>query len=164
MNVIEVFVQTAGDSRIEIISVAETALLRDLVRAAAEKGLQVPADGGLIFVDEVEIPFPMSASLKDALVKRHSRVHVHRCKEIEVTVHFTDKTHKHVFRPSVTVKHVLHWALRQFDVHGPDKADHALQICNTTERPAPDLQIGALTELGHCDICFDLVPIQRVEG
>jgi hypothetical protein len=44
-----------------------------------------------------------------------------------------------------------------------DASEHVLQITGTTDRPDPDVQIGALVS-GCCELAFSLVPVKRVEG
>lgn len=164
MENIDVFVQVQGDTRTEIITLPEGETVDALVRAVAQKSLPVPADGGLVFVEEDEEPVAGNLTLEAAKIKHKSRVHIHRCKRIEVTVHFKDKTEKRDFAPSATVKRVLKWALDEFIKHGADQADHALQLCESEDRPNVDIQIGALVKDSHCQLCFDLVPTHRVEG
>ncbi len=127
MSLIEVFVQVAGDPRTEIVVIEETANIESLVRAVALKALPVPADGGLVFVGLEEEPVAGSFSLEHAKVKHHSRVHIHHCKRIEVTVNFKEHSKEHHFAPSATVKQVLDWALKNFIKHGADQLDHVLE-------------------------------------
>lgn len=164
MEKIEVFVQVEGDIRTEVVTVLSGASMDDIVRAAAQKALPVPADGGLVFIEEEEIPVDGKLTLAEAKIGHRSRVHIHRCKVIEVQVHFKSETKSHRFAPSATVGRVQKWALDEFIKHGTDQTDHVLQICESDNRPNLDIQIGALTQSPGCKLCFDLVPVQRVEG
>lgn len=164
MEKIEVFVQVEGDIRTEVVTVPVGATVDDIVRAAAQKSLPVPADGGLLFVEEEDTPVEGKLPLKMARIEHRSRVHIHRCKIIDIKVHFKSETKEHPFPPSATVGRVRKWALDEFIKHGTDQTDHQLQICDTDNRPNLDIQIGALTQSPGCKLCFDLVPVQRVEG
>lgn len=163
MENIEVFVQVEGDTRTEILSVSRNASVNDIVRAAAQKGLPVPADGGLVFVEESDEPIKANLSAEQVGIKKHSRVHISRCKKVSVTVHFNAETGKEEFPPSVTVKKVRNWALKEFIKHQRDQVDYVLQLCDCDVRPDLTTQLGALVKEG-CKVCFDLVPVQRVEG
>jgi hypothetical protein len=47
----------------------------------------------------------------------------------------------------------------------PEEAgEHVLQIAGTHDRPAPSTHLGALAACPHCQVIFDLVPDQRVNG
>lgn len=163
MENIEVFVQVEGDTRTEILVVSRDASVNDIVRAAAQKGLPVPADGGLVFVEEAEEAVKATLSAEQAGIKKHSRVHISRCKKISVAVHFNAETGKEEFPPSVTVKKVRNWTLKEFIKHDQDQVDYVLQLCESDIRPDLTTQLGALVKQG-CKVCFDLVPVQRVEG
>lgn len=163
METIQVFVQVEGDLRQEVVTVPATATVGDIIRAAAQKPLPVPAEGGLLFVGEDDDPVDAALSLKDAKIKKHSKVHISRCRKIAVKVHFKDKTKDRIFSPATTVKTVRDWALHEFIQHSTDQVDHQLQLCESTVRPELTTQLGSLAKR-DCSVCFDLVPVQRVEG
>src|ERR1700674_4917484 len=114
MENMEVIVQVEGDIRTEIVVVPVGATVDDIVRAAAQKALPVPADGGLVFVEEGEERVDGKSSLDHAGIRRHGRVHISRCRKIEVTLHFKEATKEHPFSPSTTVKKLRAWALHEF--------------------------------------------------
>ena len=62
-----------------------------------------------------------------------------------------------------TVDEVKQWYVDKLKMSPVDATEHVLQITDTTDRPDPDVQIGALIS-GRCDVTFTLVPIKRVEG
>lgn len=97
-------------------------------------------------------------------VKRGTRIHVTRCLKVRVTVHFLDKSAHETFAAGARVRKVKAWAVREFKLEGQDAAEHVLQLCGTTTRPATDTPLQELTQPDACAVCFDLVPEKRVEG
>jgi hypothetical protein len=93
------------------------------------------------------------------------KLHVTRCRHVEVSVRFNGETAKRRFPPSATIGRVHHWAARRkFDLSPRDAAEHVLQIHGTHKRPDRDVHVGSLTVGKVCSVEFDLVPRKRVEG
>ena len=165
MNTIEVFLQGAGISQISIVKVPSDGHVRDLIEAAKGQGLKSADDEEIkVWIEDRDEPLSMDLTLADAGIKDRTRLHVHTCPRIKVTVNFQNKTESHPFAPSTTIKVVKKWADKAFDLSGVDAKEHALQLCNSSERPADDVHIGSLVKPRECELCFDLVPKQRVEG
>lgn len=162
---VELFLQGAGIARIALVSVPEHGTVRDIVDAARGQGLR-PAgtDAFAVFLENRDEPLEPALSLEAAGIRARSRVHVHTCRKVEVTVNFNVEHASHAFSPAATVAVVKEWADRKFKVSGVDATEHALQICGTTDRPSDDTHLGSLLAPGSCDLCFDLVPKHRVEG
>jgi hypothetical protein len=164
MSVIHLFLQFQGDRRIELIQVDENAPVRDIIAAAIRAGF--PEDGSndaVVFGHDRDEPYDLMATLTTAGIRHKDRVHVHRCRKIEVTVQFNDRIEKHPYPPAATVEQVKRDAVKKFQMSAVDATEHVLQICGTTDRPEPDVHIGALVS-GNCTLCFNLVPIKRIEG
>ncbi len=140
----------------------EAATLGDLHDALAAAGVAID-DDTFIFIDEAEehLHGERHHALPD--IKRGVRIHVTRCKRVNATVRFLDKTEEHEFPPGVRVRAVKAQAVHAFSITPHDAADHVLQLCGSTERPASDTPLHELTK-GGCAVCFDLVPEKRVEG
>jgi len=165
MSEIEVFLQGAGISRTQLVRLPENATVNDLVEAARQHGLQL-AEGEppIVMLEDSDEPLPLEAKLVDAGLKHRGRVHIHRCRRVEVTVNFNGVTKVHPFSPGQTLQRVKAWAAKQFGMSEADAAEHALQICDSTERPSEDTHLGSLVTRPGCAVCFDLVPKQRIEG
>ena len=89
---------------------------------------------------------------------------MHRCRKINVDLHYADTPEVcHKFPPTATVNHVKRWYVHELKMSPVDASEHVLQITGTTDRPDPDVQIGALVS-GCCELAFSLVPVKRVEG
>ncbi len=97
-------------------------------------------------------------------IKDRDRLHLNRCRKVAVTVHFNGRSIEETFPPATTVGKVKKWADKKFEIDKLDATNHALQICGTARRPDEDAHIGTLTASPGCQVCFDLVPKERVEG
>lgn len=165
MDQIDVFVQGEGLKQIVRVRVPKGGCVRDLVAAAQAQGL-VP--GGVVMLENTEAALDLDATLDAAGIAHHGRVHVHCCRQVEVTIHFGARTLTHTFSSSSTVQAVWKWAVAepQFNLSATDAHEHALQLCDTPNRPDPDTHLGSLVtgRSPNCTLCFDLVPKQRVEG
>ncbi len=99
------------------------------------------------------------------LKKEHGvRLHLHRCKHVEVHVRFGTEIVHHQLRPATTVGRVRMWAGHKLGMAPGDVAEHVLQVAGTTEQPDVDTHIGTLTKCPHCSVTFDLVPAHRING
>jgi hypothetical protein len=90
---------------------------------------------------------------------------MHRCRHVEVAVTFNGETVHHRFGPGTTVARVKRWAAeRKFGMSEGEATEHVLQLAGTQERPAPGTHLGTFATCPHCQVAFDLVPDQRVNG
>ncbi len=159
---IKLFLQFEGHRPIELIEVAESAGPDEILAAAAALGAEI--EEAFVFLGFDEIPLHREKRLHEQGVHEKARVHVHRCRSIRVLLHYADEPEMHHgFAPSATVEQVKRWYVHKLKMSAVDAAEHVLQITGTSERPEPDLQIGALVH-GCCDLSFTLVPLKRVEG
>lgn len=92
------------------------------------------------------------------------RVHLHRCKHVDVHVRFGAEVVHRQFRPAATVGRVRLWAGHKLGMAPGDIAEHVLQIAGTTEQPDVDIHVGTLTKCPQCSVTFDLVPAHRING
>jgi len=82
-----------------------------------------------------------------------------------LTVTFNGESVERRFPPSATVARVKRWAAeKKFGMSEDEAGEHVLQIASTHDRPAPGTHIGSLTESKICNLAFDLVPDERVNG
>ncbi len=163
---IEVFIQGEGLPKIKLIKLPEDAKVRDLIAAASSIGLTVvEGESTAVFLEDADEPLDLEASLSASAIRPRCRVHLHRCRRVQVTVNFGTRSEGHPFSPAATVQRVKAWAVKTFGLSEVDASEHVLQICQSQDqRPADDVHIGALVSGPHCLLCFDLVPKQRVEG
>lgn len=161
-----VYIQSEHFTDIKLIEINDDATIEELKRAAL--ALLPPG------TDATELPLSVEDDDDDAhagathvkhLKKEHGiRVHLHRCKQVEVQVRFGAEVVHHKFRPATTVGRVRLWAGEKFGMAPGDIAEHVLQIAGTTEQPDVDVHIGTLTKCPQCSVTFDLVPAHRING
>lgn len=164
MASISLFLQFEGSRRIELIQVDSEATGREVIDAAVRLGFQgKPGEDAHVFRPDDEEPLELDLPLSKQKIRDKHRVHVHRCRKVEVTLHFNDIEEHMSFPPATTVDHVKKRFVKAIHMSPVDATEHVLQICGSTDRPAPDTQIGSLVT-GCCTLCFGLVPIKRVEG
>ena len=161
---IEIFIHPAGGKpQIATVEASDT-----IAQALAKAGITVAPDDHLFVAgsdddnaevvgeDDQDEPVPHSTRIGDAGLTRHSHVHCHRCRRIEVTVRKDDsKTRK--FAPTARVARVRRWALKAFGLSGQAASDFVLQLCDSDIRPRPNQHLSELTQPGMCSICFELV-------
>ena len=170
MSEIEIFVQGEGIPEIILLRVPGNGTVRDILRSAETQGVHFAGDerSQVIFSEDQEAELSPDLSLEEAHIGHRSRVHVHRCHRIEVTVNFNAAQKTRAFPPSATVERVKRWAVgpapEGFGLQGVDATEHLLQLCHSNTRPDEDTHIGSLVTFPDCQLCFDLVPKVRVEG
>jgi hypothetical protein len=158
-----IFIQVHERPGVIEAQVAEAATLGELRQAIEATGVLL--DAALhIFIDEVEHPLHGDHGQRVYGLRHGSRVHVSRCKRIKTTVHYLEHTAEHEFPPGARVRAVKVWAVDEFKLSPKDAAEHVLQVCKSTQRPAADTPLHELVTAHHCALCFDLVPEKRVEG
>jgi hypothetical protein len=170
MPEIEIFVQGEGIPEVILLRVPSNGTVRDILRSAETQGVRFAEDEHslIILVEDQEEEFSPDLSLEEARIGHRSRVHVHRCHRVEVTVNFNAAQKTHAFPPSATVERVKRRAVgpspEGFGLQEVDAMEHLLQLCNSTTRPDEETHIGSLVTFPDCELCFDLVPKVRVEG
>jgi len=164
-NQLELFVQGEGLREIALVRVAKDGTVRDVLQAAQGAGALLATDTVLSLEDEETSLDPVAAIAATAIQHR-SRVHIHRCRRVAVTVTFNGVQKHETFPPAATVKRVKRWAVGKhgFDLSDVDAAEHVLQLSGSSERPDEDAHIGTLVAHPRCSVSFDLVPKIRVEG
>ncbi|HEX6509573.1 MAG TPA: hypothetical protein VF221_18245 [Chloroflexota bacterium] len=170
MSEIEIFVQGERIPEIILLRVPGNGTVRDILKSAETQGIHFAGDerSQVILVEDQGTELSPDLSLEEAHIGHRSRVHIHRCHRIEVTVNFNAAQKTRAFPPSATVERVKRWAVgpapEGFGLQGIDATEHLLQLCHSTTRPDEDTHIGALVTFPDCGLCFDLVPKVRVEG
>jgi hypothetical protein len=161
---VKVLLQGAGIRDIAIVELDNGATTDDVIKAASSLGM--PIDGSAhVWIEGRDEPIAAGALSGIGLAER-SRLHVHTCLKVSVTVNFASAHPSKDFPPVADIDKVKAWAVGEkgIDMSAADAADHVLQVCATDNRPDTDVQIGSLTTPESCAICFDLVAKERIEG
>lgn len=168
---VEIFLQGDGVTDIAMVSASASSTVADLLAQLNRSGA---ADGDLlVFLEDVAGPLDADAVVEELLpLKRDTddgpgalRLHLARCRRVNVTVRFNGEDEARRFPPSATVERIHRWATRRaFEMSPRDAAEHLLQVYDTTVRPDRDVHVGTLTGGDVCAVTFNLVPRKRVEG
>lgn len=177
MSNLIVFVQVHGRPGVLETALPPSSTAGDLHDALASAGITLDAEH-CIFIDEAEEIIGADRHAPVPGLKHGCRIHVCRCRHIKTTVHYLEKTAEREFAPGARVRKVKEWAVHRFELNPKDAAEHVLQLCQSTDRPASDTPLHQLlaghgerpqhdrghAHHQHCELCFDLVPDKRVEG
>lgn len=159
----DVFYQAEGVADIQHAEVQADRDFGDLKREICKRH-QLQGET-LIFLEDGDEPIREAAKLRDHIGRAGLKVHVHRCREVEVQVTFNGETVRHRFAPGSTVARVKKWAAeKKFGMTPQEASEHVLQLSGTQQRPDPNVHIGRLTDCPKCLVTFDLVPNERVNG
>src|SRR5688572_25665150 len=96
MQTIAVFYQAENLGRMEHASFPLEATLADVL---ADIRTRHGTDAALLFLEDAEEPADLTARLRDVTGPKGLKVHVHRCRRIEVSVTFNGQTKEHKFAP-----------------------------------------------------------------
>jgi len=114
--------------------------------------------------EDTHEPEVLQNRLCDCEFGRPPRVHCVRCRRVRVTVGHNGRERRRAFSPAATVATVTVWAHRAFHIDPTDAANIVLKLCGTDDLPSIEASLAQLIEKGNCELCFDLVPKDRIEG
>lgn len=162
MEFINVFYQGEDLKEIQHIEVKVGTVYCELKEALIHKHCLSP--GVILFIeDSDEIVNEAGKIVLDPL-QNCIKLHLHRCRHIEVFVTFNGEIVAHQFASSSTIAKVKKWVTAKLGMSEIEANEHVLQISGTHIRPSAGTHLGALTSQPSCLIKFDLVPDQRING
>lgn len=161
----EVFLQGVGVHDITLLRIPQSGRVADILAAGRAAGLAVPDDVS-VYIEDEDVALSLESLLSTTAIRHRCRVHVSRCRRVDVSVTFNGRQISEAFPPAATMKRVKRWAVgsKGFNMSEVDAAEHVLQLSGSSERPDEDIHIGTLVTSGQCVVSFDLVPKVRVEG
>lgn len=158
-----VFIAVQGHDHLVEVDLPENASIEIVHATVKAAGIEIDEEF-ILFHDDDDEPIEWSGHKRPQRIKHGAKLHLVRCRKIDVTIHYLEHTEHHRFAPGARVRRVKAWAGEHFKLAERDAAEHVLQFCNSTDRPPTDTPLHKLAERGHCELCFDLVPDIRVEG
>ena len=163
MAAIDVFYQGEGLADVEHIEVGPEQSFDALKTLLVHKhGLDSDV---IIFLEDSDEPLDEHQVVREHVGSAGVKLHLHRCRHIEVAVTFNAEMVHRRFGPGTTIARVKRWAAEgEFKMSKEEASEHVLQISGTHDRPAPGTHLGALTSRPACRVAFDLVADQRVNG
>jgi len=130
MTSIDVFYQGEGIGEIAHIELEHGATFATLKTSLIEK--HGVARDALLFLEDEDEPLNETTLIKDRASAKGLKVHIHRCRHVEVTVTFNAETAERRFSPSATVARVKRWAAeKKFGMSEDEAGEHVLQIAGT---------------------------------
>ena len=165
MKATEVLLQGECIPDIQVVKVGVDDTIKDLLEVAAKYRKEAIEGDFFVFLEGSAEPSGDGEKLPESKDRHPVPLHVHRCRQVLVTVTFNGVSKGHEFAPGTTVADVKKFAaIREFGMKPADAAEHVLQFTGSAERPEPETHVGALVTCPDCRISFDLVPHKRVEG
>ena len=163
MKAINLFYQGEGRAQMEHLEMDDATTFGQLkVQLTQRYGAD---DHAHLFMEDDDELVDETRPLGEFATKAGLKVHLHRCRHVEITVSFNGKSVERRFAPSATIGRVKRWAAeRKFGMTHDDATDHSLQLSGTHTQPAANVHVGTLTDGKVCGLAFDLVPDPRVQG
>lgn len=159
MNHIDIFLQTEGNTTLSHLNLEGSSTVANLKATLVDRNLATPASA--IFIEDDDDPLDDHRSL-DSIGGKSLKLHANRCTSIAVTVTYGARTVSHKFSPSTTVAKVQRWSTSELGLTPDDATEHVLQLKGTLDRPSVSTHIGSLAR--ECEVAFDLVPNERIQG
>ena len=154
-TVIFVAVETTPLDRFEL---GETAVVADLLRLLQERGVNIAEL--VIFKEDHDEPLEHHHPLHG---HEHPIFHAHRCRKVEVKVHYKTHIFEHRFAPSATIAAVTHWAVEKAGLGQAEAQEHVLQVSGSRVQLPLNAHLGSQVSAG-CRAAFDLVRKKLVQG
>ncbi len=158
-----VFIAIQGHDRLVEVDLSDNASIEIVHASVKAAGIEIDEEF-ILFHDEDDDPIEWPDHKRPHHIKHGAKLHLAKCRKVDVTIHYLEKSAKHSFAPGARVRRVKAWAVDHFRLAERDAAEHVLQTCGSTDRPPTDTPLHKLVKHGHCELCFDLVPDIRVEG
>lgn len=148
----EIFLVIGRETRLIVVDEG------DLVEVLLE-GCEPDAE---VWLEETDEPLGRKITVVEAGIKHRGKVHVSRCRHIEVAVRYNGEDKRRSFRPATPIARVYQWAAgpEGFDLPAAERPKHTLLIGEV--EPDPGDHVGSFAV--DCAVLFSLVPKQRFEG
>lgn len=163
MKEVEVFYQYESVDNIEHIEVDASITLGVVKETLVEKHGLAPEFR--LFFEDGDEPADEEALVSEFVTSVGLKLHLSRCREVKVRVHYSGQTAEKGFAPGITIDAVRRWvAESEFGISKADASDLKLQLVNTDNRPSANRHVGAFVKCPDCAVEFDLVPDERIQG
>lgn len=154
-TIIFVAVEAQAVDRVEL---GEQAVVADLLIALKERGVEIAELA--IFKEDHDEPLEPHHPLHG---HDHPIFHAHRCRKVEVTVHYKTETFHRSVAPAATIAKLTAWAVQRAGLGKEEAEEHVLQVHGSRVQPPPNAHVGSLVTHG-CAVAFDLVRKKLVQG
>ena len=154
---IAVLVEGEGLPDVATVLVPPGCVAREIVTAVAARS-GFPAGEGLLFLEDGEEPLDLALVIVDEVVRGKVH-HVHRARQVEVTVFYKDGHKEKRFPPSARVQRVLDWAVGRegFNIDPPIAPEMELAQHGQTTALPKNAHIGRYVRHPHHVLALDLI-------
>lgn len=157
MSTVRVEVEIEDRKTVQLIEVEGgnlEAILRDVRTLAALADLH-------LFERDGEEPIGVEIEKRKAV-----SLHGHRCRKVQVKVHWNHLTKEHEFSPAAHIHRVLLWAISKkgFDLDDTAKAKANLILPGTDEPLPKDAVIGRFVKHDDCGLTLELTQKDFTNG
>jgi hypothetical protein len=156
----EVFLHSANSHSPRVVEVDEKLTVRETLIAYGSEH-----DG--LWIEDVNLELDAEVTLEVAGVSHHSHLHHHRCRQVDIAVHYIDEARNKDFGPATTVKEVLKWALgpHGYNVPAPEHPEFGFLGCDDGKAVPENIHVGSLTGPSqYCETCLNLVKKHNPQG
>ncbi len=154
---IDVLVEGEGLADVETVRLPHGAQVRELIAVVARKG-GYPAEEALLFVEDGDEPLDLAVLVVDERMGERIH-HVHRARQIEVTVFYMAGQKSKTFRPATRVQQVLDWAVgpNGFKIDPSIAPEMELAIHGQTTPLPKNAHIGRFVHHPEHKLALDLI-------
>lgn len=160
----KVLVSVETLSEVWAIDVPVTDSVASLLALLSEKHGRPEVTAMDVTVEDGEEPVTPSDTLSTVFNgAKRGRIHLHCCKEVDVTIEYNSKSHSKSFSPASTVHRVFKWAMsaQAFNLE-TEAHDLELQLPGATSALPQSTHIGTIA--AACQLKLELVPKDRPQG
>jgi len=162
-----IFLQAAGVPGVQVVEANESDRVGVLIEKARALGFQ-ETGGTKVFAEDAETDLALDVTVAAAGLDDNASVHVGRCVRVSVTVRYAGKQDiTRDFSPAQrksSTSSTSPWGRRDSIFRRRTLLDLALQVCGQQGAANNDDHIGSLVTGVECNVCFDLVPTDRIQG
>lgn len=163
MDTITLFYQGEGVTAFEDISVSDDATVEVVIARLKEKH-GWSGDDWFLFVEDEDSELDLAVILREHQIKHRHRVHVHRCKHIQVTVTYNNESKQHAVSPSTTVGKIKEYFIKLFTIDPVEAPKFALWYGEPAQIAGDEDHIGKFASHNGCSVSMDLAPKTRPQG
>jgi hypothetical protein len=125
----------------------------------------LPGDSWALFVEDEDEAVDLNVSLRERGIKHRHRMHVHRCRKIDVRAEYNNENRDHSFSPGTTVGKVKDYFIDKFKIDPMEAHKLALWYGEPPQIAEDDDHIGKFANSkSNCAVTMQLAPKVRPQG